>query len=764
MFHINHRTERTLTQTILPIIPEGATRINDVAAVVKKDALWTYFVGMWPIYSHVEDDQASFRFIAAQLIESGVCRQVEFARALGQSRKRLGRAATQLRERGVASFFEKRKGRSGGSVLTDERLLEAQSLLNQGYSRSEVGRELEVEYSTLSKALADGRLVTPQITSGMAKHSTLSERTQTDARMAQQMGTACTRNMERTEAAFGKLNGAVSEFEPCMDVPNAGVLCAVPALLENGLLHKLESLGEFKGYYTEVHVLMTLAFMFLCRYRNIEQLQGAAPGEFGRLMGLDRIPEARTLRNKADLLAGDGEAEKWSAQLTRFWFEKYPHTTGFLYVDGHVKVYGGKAGLPRRYVSRQRLCLSGISFYWVNDALGQPFFVVEKQIDRGMLEALRTEIVPRLLKDIPGQPGEEELAADPLLHRFIIVFDREGYSPAFFKQMWDDHRIACMTYRKNKTEDWPDAEFETIETTLLQGEPLEMELAERETLIGSGGNAVAVKEIRRRTETGRQTSIVTSARRLDARTVAPRMFARWGQENFFAYAMHHFGIDQLYAYGLEAFPDPETVVNPEWRRFDRQRRTEQGKLAAACLKLRQMDAQKGADPQHKSHEKWQIKKADQLEEILCLEEDIRATKETLKQIPQHIAWAELPEKEQFKQLPKSRRTLLNTIGMICYRAETALAGIFRQPAHMLSASRSLLQDLFVTPADLLPDPERKELHIQLHGAGKPRWNRQLRVLLDLLNETETVFPGTELKMRFSSLSENPADAPDQGTP
>lgn len=716
------------------------------------------------MYSHAEDDQASFRFIAAQLIDAGVCRQVEFARALGQSRKRLGRAVKQLRERGVASFFIKRKGRSGGSVLTDARLMEAQSLLNQGYSRSEVGRELGVEYSTLSKAVADGRLVAPPATLGMAGQSTLSERTRVDARMAEEMGTACTRSMERAEAAFGQLNGVVSEFAPCMDVPNGGVLCAVPALLENGLLHKLESLGEFKGYYTEVHVLMTLAFMFLCRYKNIEQLQGAAPGEFGRLIGLDRIPEARTLRCKADLLAGDGEAEKWSAQLARFWFEKYPQTTGFLYVDGHVKVYGGKAGLPRRYVSRQRLCLGGISFYWVNDAVGQPFFVVEKQIDRGMLEALRTEIVPRLLKDVPGQPDEKELAADPLLHRFIIVFDREGYSPAFFRQMWDEHRIACMTYRKNKTEDWPEAEFETVETRLPQGEPLEMELAERETIIGAGEDAVAVKEVRRHTESGRQTSIVTTARSLDARTVAPRMFARWGQENFFAYAMHHFGIDQLNAYGLEAFPDPEKVVNPEWRRLDRQRRTEQGKLAAACLKLRQMDAQKGADPQHKSHEKWQVKKADRLEEIACTEEDIRATKEKLKQTPQHITWGELPEKEQFKQLPKSRRTLLNTIGMISYRSETALAGVLRHSTHSLSASRSLLQGLFVTPADLRPDIERKELNIRLHGAGKPRWNRQLRALLDLLNETETVFPGTELTMKFSSLSESPDGASDQGTP
>ena len=57
---------------------------------------------------------------------------------------------------------------------------------------------------------------------------------------------------------------------------------------------------------------------------------------------------------------------------------------GYLYVDGHVSVYHGRrTKLPRRDVSRERLCLRGISHFRVNDALGSPFFVVEKQIDGG---------------------------------------------------------------------------------------------------------------------------------------------------------------------------------------------------------------------------------------------------------------------------------------------------------------------------------------------------------------------------------------------
>jgi hypothetical protein len=133
-----------------------------------------------------------------------------------------------------------------------------------------------------------------------------------------------------------------------------------------------------------------------------------------------------------------------------------PEAAGTLYVDGHVRVYHGKSTkLPRRYISRERLCLRGTTDYWINDYIGRPFFVVEKAIDPGLLKTLEYDIVPRLLNDVPGQPSEEELEASPYLCRFILVFDREGYSPAFFRKMWQDHRIGCMTYHKHPDKDWP---------------------------------------------------------------------------------------------------------------------------------------------------------------------------------------------------------------------------------------------------------------------------------------------------------------------
>ena len=95
------------------------------------------------------------------------------------------------------------------------------------------------------------------------------------------------------------------------------------------------------------------------------------------------------------------------------------------------------------------------------------------------------EIVPQLLKDIPNQPDEQRLESEPYLHRFILVFDRESSSRTLFKQLWDEHRIGCISYRKNAKDRWPEKEFiEEESVEMPNGETLKVKLAERGTLLG----------------------------------------------------------------------------------------------------------------------------------------------------------------------------------------------------------------------------------------------------------------------------------------
>ncbi len=145
-------------QAILPITPAGATSINELLTVVNKNGHWTYYLSLWPIYEHAEADQQTFRLICALLMNSGSCRQCELIKAFGVPRRRLNRALKQLRERGMESFFKQEKKRRGGYKLTPEKLAQAQDLLNQGLSRSEVAELTGVNKSTISKTINAKRL------------------------------------------------------------------------------------------------------------------------------------------------------------------------------------------------------------------------------------------------------------------------------------------------------------------------------------------------------------------------------------------------------------------------------------------------------------------------------------------------------------------------------------------------------------------------------------------------------------------------------
>ena len=273
-----------MPQQILPLIPRGATQINGSVSVWRDDDTWTYFLSTNPIYSHRSNDNRMFRFVTSQLIESGCCRQVDIQRVFGVSKSSVIRSVNKLRSGGAEAFFVQRRGRRGGKVFTTEVLEKAQRLLDQGNTKNEIARDLGVKKDTLRKAINDGRLLESSSTEAPL---TKSSRNQEDIAAADEMGVACTRVIERVLASVGKLVGATVRFENCLDVPKAGVLCALPALLANGLLKGVDHLlGKVTGYYTTVHILLLLAFMALCRIRTTERLRGHAPGEFGKFRNL----------------------------------------------------------------------------------------------------------------------------------------------------------------------------------------------------------------------------------------------------------------------------------------------------------------------------------------------------------------------------------------------------------------------------------------------------------------------------------------------
>jgi len=546
-------------------------------------------------------------------------------------------------------------------------------------------------------------------------------------------------------AAVGVLRQAPVEFESSTDVPLGGVLWALPALLAEGLLRhsrKLFTLPE--GFYPLETIFLVLAFMALVRVRSLEALRYEPPGEWGELVGLDRIPEVRTLRQKlGQLCQPPGVATRWSSQLAREWMVAQPDHDGVYYADGHVRVYHGKlAALPRRYVARQKLCLRGTTDYWINALDGRPFFLVSRPVDPGLLEVLRTEIVPRLLEDAPGQPTAAALAEDPLLHRFTLVFDRAGYSPEFFTEQ-QAQRVAVITYHKFPGQDWPEAEFTSQPLVLANGESVTLSLAERGTCLSNG---LWVREIREREISGHQVSVLATDYRSELRPIAVRMFARWTQENFLKYMREHYAIDRLVEHGTEPLPETTLVVNPAWRKLDSQIRREQAlrerdHAAFGALNL-------SATPEAPELEAWQQQKAQLHQTITARQTRLEELKAQRKKTPRHLTLKELPSAEQFPRLRAGRKHFVDTIKLIAYRAETALLGTVREALARSDDGRALVRELMRATADLHPNLEAKTLTVCLHPFPSRLQDEAVRHPAEELTATETVFPGTDLRLVF----------------
>jgi hypothetical protein len=561
------------------------------------------------------------------------------------------------------------------------------------------------------------------------------------------MGNGATRSLERMAAAMGELESAPIEFQATCDVAQGGVLLALPALLAAGLLRGTPEFYQLpRGFYGIESIFLLLGLMALARIRSLEQLRYQAPGEWGKLLGLDRIPEVRTLRAKLKLLCKDlGQAMRWNAALAQEWIARQNATELYFYCDGHVRVYhGDQTALPRHYVARERLCLRATTDYWINAMDGQPFLYVNKEVDPGLIATLKQDVIPWLEGKVTKTPEQERrLAEDARAHWFTIVFDREGYSPEFFEQMWKK-RIAILTYHKFPQDDWRREEFVAYSVELAGGETVTLQLAERGAQLS---NKLWLREIRKLSESGHQTSILTTNFQATMPTLAASLFARWSQENFFRYMREHYSLDRLIEYGTEPVPDAISVVNPQWRKLDSQIRSQAGKR-------HRLAAQFGAlalseEPSEAEIDRFQQRKGQLREEIQTRDLEIDKLKQIRKSTPHHVAVKELPEEDRFTRLRTERKHFIDTLKMIAYRAESSMASLLRE--HLARGgddARALLRQIFQAEADLTPDLGANTLTVRLHHLTQAAHDRAIEKLLEDLNATQTVFPGTELILVF----------------
>ncbi|MHC4434428.1 MAG: putative transposase, partial [Planctomycetota bacterium] len=551
------------------------------------------------LHHYPVDDRMAEAYAMVTLVETGYASQNDVARAFGYTSRTLRRHQKRLQDGGLMALGRS-SGRPAGAYAVGrkyrirDKVIER--LKEKGLGNREIARQLGINEKAIRRRLRQlGWQEAPEQlslfddpvgpdssseTDGIASDAPAEERSL--LRQANDEEEASTprgldsnpldRSLDRLLAAFGLLDDATPLFANAQDVPRAGVLVAIPPLMASGLLpiatKVYGNIGPaFYGLRTTIVAFVVFA---LLRIKRPEALKEYAPGDLGRILGLDRAPEVKTLRRKLTRLAAMGQAVQLGRELAQQRVTERGRTLGFLYIDGHVRVYHGKRTIPKAYATRVRLALPATTDYWINDKRGDPLFVVTAEANDAL-----TKMLPKVLKEIRSLVGPRR--------RVTIVFDRGGWSPKLFAKMIED-KFDILTYRKGKVRPIPKKKF-VLRKAKLDGRPVKYLLDDRAIRLLKG--KLRLRQITRLTDDGHQTHVVTSRWDLRDIVLAYRMFERWRQENFFKYVSEEFLIDALCDYQIEPADPTRSVPNPARRAIGKE-------LKAARAALAKLEKEYGA--------------------------------------------------------------------------------------------------------------------------------------------------------------------------
>ncbi|HVB48343.1 MAG TPA: hypothetical protein VNF69_08130 [Burkholderiales bacterium] len=724
-------------QNRLALQPGGGMEINETVSVVDDGKTMAYFAAGVPVFAHAQADIVGRRVAQAQLIALRLASPSELRSATRVGRTTLYRQQRRLKEQGVSGLIDDKPGPKRPSKLKPAVLAKAQKLLDEGRAKNAVAKVLGVSEGTIRNAVGRGWLHERAL--AVASRPILREGSQPGERNTQDavapLGVATRRVLDRVLAARGKLGEAQPQFEASSSVANAGALLALPAMLELGLLEVGERVyGSLRnGFYGLRSTLLCLGFMALLRIRNPERMQFEAPGELGTLLGLDRTPETKTIRRKLAELVERGQASRLSAGLAERWVRQAPRALGYLYVDGHVRAYNGeKHRLTKTHVARRRLCMPATTDYWINDKNAEPVFVVTGEANERLIASMKASILPEVRR-LAGK------------RRVTMVFDREGWSPKWFKALYETG-FDVLTYRKGAYRMWPRSAFALVEAR-VQGREVSYELAEKTVPVLPG---FKMREVRRLRTDGKQTAVVTTRWKTRAVELAWRMFNRWRQENFFRYMREHFALDAMASRRVEPVSEERTIPNPKRATLDKKL----GKLKSELQKLekdygaRAFENDEALRPTARG---FKIANGKLGREIRALRHKCRRLKERIGALPERITAAHAEGPPIVKLDPETKH-LTDTIKMLAYRAETALVGLLSDKVYARSEEegRALVREILRAPADVLPDASAGVLRVRLHGLANPRSNAAVKHLCEALNEAEISYPGTRLRLRYES--------------
>ena len=730
-----------VNQPVLQLLPARARSVGPSAGLLEGPDGGVVFVFGLATFSYASADQAGRRLAAVQLVTTKIASLGEVASAFGVNEATLWRWKQAFGTGGVVGLVAERPGPRRPSKLTTSLAARIVKLDATGLTLQQIAAATGVSTATVRVAL--GR-VTPRDQVSVEPDVDVDE-PRDDAEDADLVVLAPPepRTTERVAARFGDLAEAPVVITEGAQLPLAGLLLALPALEMTGLLKvATETFPPMrKGFYGLRATLLMGVFLALLREPRAEAATRIRPADLGRVLGLDRAPEVKTLRRKLSELAGYGRGALLQAALGRHHVTARPDAMGFLYLDGHVRVYTGTRELPKTHIARMRIAGPATEETWVGDADGDPVMV----ITAAPSQSLAAELA-RLLPDLRALIGPDRACT--------VVFDRGGYSPQVFTEI-----IAAgfdvLTYFKGAWARSAGEAFTTVNYTSPEGTAHTYELAERLIDLpvparpqtgGQPASTLTLRLIVRRSPGGHQTPILTNRTDLTAAQVAHRIAARWRQENYFKYAREHFALDALDSYADQPDDPTRIVPNPAKAHAGDQISAARAQLAAAHGGIADaIDAAGIRARQPGSGGKATVDPAAG-QALTAATSDLAAAKAASRETPSHLPLGQV--RPGSRLLETERKLLTHAIRMSAYNTESSLARLLRPHyARGDDEARALLREAFTLSGDI--QITGNTLHVRLDPASAPRRSNALAALCVELTDTATRYPGTDLTLAYS---------------
>jgi hypothetical protein len=743
------RMAASLIQAPLPWLPEGAVEVTrGVGIVAGEDGSGQVWVHGMMTFCWDAGDEASRRLAMVQLtvhLRAASMRQA--AEALGIESSTISRWAASYAREGLAGLVLEARGPKGPSKLTAKLVSRIRGLRAEGKSLEAISGLCGVSVFSVRCALGlvpERRQAVAKLAGDIPGGGDDNEEEEEEEEELAVLPDPVPRDGERALARFGLLGeGAAPVFVPGARYPLAGLLLALPALAGTGLLACARQVyGQLRdGFYGLETVLVLLVFLALAREPRAEGATRIPPAALGRLLGLDRAPEVKTIRRKLGELAAAGRAAELQLAIARHHAAMRPDDLGFLYVDGHTRAYFGTRQVQKTHVARLKFPAPATEETWVTDGRGDPMLVVMAEPSASLAAQVKD-----LLPDLRRICGEH---ASP-----VLCFDRGGWSPDLFAEIIKAG-FGLLTYRKNQAgkdiPDLPGEEFTVMSWTGDDGRARSYDLADGtiELPVTSGdhkGEVLTLRQVTRR-DKGRQVHILTTSSPpgLPAAGVVYRMTGRWREENWFRYGRAHFALDCLDSHAVAPDDPGRKIPNPA-------KKTASAAVSAARKALAEAETTRqrklGQLRSPAPGQQTVITNAILAEldvPVDAARRKLQAAQAAARQIPAKIPLRD--HNPDMVRLDTETKLITHAVKMAAFNAETTLArALHGNYARAAGEAYALIREALHASGDIIPGAGT--LTIRLDPLSAPRRTRAAAAICDQLNATQTRYPGTQLVLRY----------------